>query len=231
MGIGSVVGGLAGSAVSSGLLNSGASRASGYLKKGTDLLASGNQQQREDFAPYVEAGQQGIGSYQNLLTQGNTAAQPTTSGAFSFDAWKDPSAQYAMQSSNDALLAAGLAGGNAGGGMSRAITANTQQKALDAYGNAYTRYLAQNNQDFGQQQQIYQNQTGNYQNQLAGYGNLMQTGLSATGATAGNSLGYNQAANQNYLNQASLSYGNAANQANLWGDALSGAVSGLSGLF
>lgn len=230
MGMGSAIGGLIGAGVAGSIMNSGKNRAAGAIQDGTDLLTAGNQQQRQDFMPYMEAGTQGLDMYQNLLAGGNPATMPTASKAFEFDAFKDPSAQYAIQSSNDALLAAGLAGGNAGGGLSRAITANTQQKALDAYGNAYQRYLAQNQQDFGQGQQNFQNQTGNWQTMLSGANNLAGIGLNAAGTTAGNSMGYNQAANQNYNNMASLYYGNAQNQANNWGNALSGAFSGVSSM-
>lgn len=230
MGAGSAIGGLIGAGVAGNLMNSGKNRAAGAIGDGTNLLQAGNEQQRGDFMPFMQAGQQSVQSYQDLLAGGNPATMPTASKAFDYNAWTDPSTQYAVQSSNDALLAAGIAGGNAGGGLSRAITANTQQKALDAYGNAYQRYLSQNAQDFGQGQQNFQNQTGNYQTALGGYNNLMQTGLGATNSASTNALGYNQAANSNYNNLASLYYGNAQNQANNWGNALSGAFSGMSSL-
>ena len=177
------------------------------------------------------SGQAATASYQNLLGQGNTAAQPTQSAAFSYDANTDPSTQYRIDQANKAIESSAVAGGKAGGGLAKALAANSQNMASQEYQNAYNRYLAQNQQDFGQQQQIYNNQTQNYQTQLAGYGNLMNTGLQATQGTTSAAQGYGSAINQNYGNAANLAYNSGADRASAIGGGMKSLFSGISSLF
>ena len=230
MGLPSVVGGIGGAMLSSAILGDASRRAASTIRGANAALNSANAQQRSDFMPYMDAGKEAIGSYQETLARGSGATMPTQSEAFNYDPWTDPSTQYAIQSSNDALLAAGLSGGKMGGGLARATAANTQQQALQAYQNAFDRYQKQSAQNFGQQQQLYNNQTQNWQNMLSGYGNLMGQGQSAAGTSGNLGLGYNQQISNNLNNLASLQYGSGANQAGIWGDALSGALSGIGGL-
>lgn len=224
---GSALGGLAASNIMGGGLRE-ANRLSG---QGVDYLKGLNTQQRADFQPYMQAGQQGLGQYQNLLGQGNQAAMPAASKPFEFDMWKDPSAQYGIDQSNAAINASALASGSVGGGLARAITGNTQSLAQKAYQNAFDRYIKQNEQDFGQGQQLYQNQTQNYLTQLGGYQNLMGQGLNAAGTTGGLSSSFGSGVNQNYMNMAANTMQNARDRADAFSGGLSGAVSGISSLF
>lgn len=224
---GSALGGLA----AGNILGSGLREANRISGQGVDYLQGLNTQQRADFQPYMQAGQQGLGQYQNLLSQGNQATMPTQSGTFSYDAWKDPSTQYSIDQSNAAINASALASGSVGGGLGKALTNNAQSMAQKAYQNAFDRYLKQNEQDFGQQQQIYQNQTGNYLTQLGGYQNLMGQGLNAAGTTGGLSSSFGSGVNQNYLAQAANAMQNARDRADAFSGGLSGAVSGISSLF
>lgn len=230
MGIASVVGGLGGALLSSAILGNASRQAASTIRGANTGLDAGNAQQRADFLPYMDAGKDAIGSYKETLASGSGATMPTQSQEFDYNQWTDPSTQYAISSSNDALLAAGLSGGKMGGGLARATAANTQQQALQAYQNAFDRYQKQSAQDFGQQQQIYNNKNQNWQNMLAGYGNLMSQGQSAAGTSGNLGLGYNQQISNNLNNLASLQYGAGANQAGIWGNALSGALSGIGGL-
>lgn len=223
---GSALGGLA----AGNILSGGLSKANSISGQGVDYLKGLNTQQRSDFQPYMQAGQQGLEQYQNLLSQGNQATMPTQSGSFSYDSWKDPSTQYSIDQSNAAINASALASGSVGGGLGRALTNNAQSMAQKAYQSAFDRYLAQNKQDFGQQQQIYQNQTDNYQTQLGGYQNLMGQGLSAAGTTGNLSANFGSGVNQNYLSQAANVMQNARDRADAFSGGLSGAVSGISSL-
>lgn len=226
-GLGSMAGGLAANEILSNALD----RSNRISNKGVNYLQQGNEQQRQDFQPYMKAGTGALSGYQNLLAQGNTAAQPTTSQGFSYDAWKDPSTQYMIDQGSAAINASALASGNVGGGLGRALTANAQNMSKQAYQQAFQNYLAQNTQDFGQQQQIYQNQTGNYQNQLAGLGNLMGQGFNAASTTGNLGLGYGNAVNQNYLAQAAQTANIGQQRADALAGGLSGLASGVSSLF
>lgn len=235
MGVGGTLlssgGALAGGLAANEVLSNALASANRTASKGVNYLQQGNAQQRQDFAPYMAAGTSGLENYQNLLAQGNTAAQPTASAGFSYDANKDPSTQYSIDQSNAAINASALASGNVGGGLGRALTANAQNLSQKAYQQAFNNYLAQNQQDFGQQQQIYQNQTGNYQTQLGGYGNLMGQGMNAASTTGNLGLGYGNAVNSNYLAQAAQTANIGQQRADALAGGLSGAFSGVASLF
>lgn len=226
-GIGSGVGGI----LAGNILSSGARKANRIAGQGVDYLKELNTQQRGDFQPYMAAGQDAIGSFQNLLAGGNPATMPTASKPFDFNAWQDPSAQYGIDQSNAAINASAIASGSVGGGLARAIAGNTQSLAQKAYQNAFDRYLKQNEQDFGQGQQIFQNQTGNYQTQLGGYQNLMGTGLQAAGTTGGISANLGAGVNQNLMQQAQTAAEASRQRADALAGGLSGFTSGISSLF
>lgn len=225
------VGGLIGGMTASNMLGRGMRQAEGSFGEGVDYLKQGNVQQRADFQPYMGAGQRGIAATENLLGQGVGQAQPKLAAPFQFDVFKDPSAQYRMDQANAAINASALAKGSVGGGLANALQANSQNMAQQAHQQAFANYLSQNQQDFGQQQQIYNNAADVWRQRLAGAQNLMGTGLQAAGQTGQLGLGYGQGVNQNLMNQAQMQYENAQNRAGAVSGALDSAFSGLSSLF
>lgn len=229
--IASGVGSLAGGMIASDMLDDGRRQANRIAGQGVDYLKNLNAQQRQDFRPYMEAGKDAVGSFQNLLAGGNPATMPQASGAFNFNTFQDPSAQYGIDQSNAAINASAIASGAVGGGLGRAIAGNTQNLAQKAYQNAFDRYLKQNEQDFGQGQQIFQNQTGNYQTQLGGYSNLMGTGLEAAGTTGGISANLGSGVNQNFMQQGQTAAEIARQRADAMAGGISGFSSGISSLF
>lgn len=217
-----MIGSLAGGMISDSMLGQGMHRAGVQNQRGIDYLKRGNDQQQENFKPYIKAGQHGLGSYQHLLAQGNQSAMPQQSGAFSFDKWQDPSAQWSMDQANKAIQASMLAKGAAGGGMAKALQANAANLGGQQYQNAFQRYLSQNQQDFGQQQQIYGNQTQNYQNQLAGYGGLASQGQQAAGTSGQLGLGYGNAVMGGYQHWGDQELLNMGDRAGVMGKTVSG---------
>ena len=142
---GSALGGLA----ASNILGGGLREANRLSGQGVDYLKGLNAQQRADFQPYMQAGQQGSGStriFWARATRRRCRRRPVNS----FDMWKDPSAQYGIDQSNAAINASALASGSVGGGLARAITGNAQSLAQKAYQNAFDRYIRQGDQQFGQ---------------------------------------------------------------------------------
>ena len=201
---------------------------------GIDYLKQGNEQQQANFQPYLQAGQQGLGNYQNMLARGNQSQLPTQSGAFNFDKWRDPSAQFAMDQSNKAINASAIAKGAVGGGLGKALQANSANLAGQQYQNAFQRYLSQNQQDFGQQQQNYQNQTDAWKTQLSGYGNLAQQGQQAAGTSGQLGLGYGQGVMGGYQTWGNQLLGNYKDRAGVMGSTLQGAgrdAAGLANIF
>jgi len=218
-----MIGNIAGGVVTDSMLSSGMDNAGKRYGMGIDYLKQGNAQQRGDFQPYMQAGQQGLGRYQGMLDQGNQAAMPQQSGAFSFDQWQDPSARWSMDQSNKAIQASMIARGAAGGGMGKALQANAANLAGQQYQNAFQRYLAQNQQDFGQQQQQFANQTDNWKTRLGGYGNLAQAGQQAAGTSGQLGLGYGHGVMIGYQNWGNQMLQNAGDRAGVMGKTISGA--------
>lgn len=222
--------GLAGGLITSGMMGDAYKKASGQYDQGANYITDANNTQRQDYQPYMQAGQEAIGNYAGLLAQGSGAQDPTASQAFSYDAWTDPSTQYRIDQANQGINASALAKGSVGGGLAKALASNSQNMASAEYANAYDRYLKQNNQDFGQQQQLWNNATQTWQNQLAGQGNLMSTGLQATTGTANAAGNYANMYNQNRMGLGSLGMDTAANQAGAIAGGLKSGMSGISSL-
>ena len=230
---GGIIGGLgslfAGSQQSEQLQRA-AQAANGYLQQGVGKLQGVSDQAATRANPYLAAGQTGINGATQALQNGPSGTQPALSGAFNFDAWKDPSTNYSISESNAGLQAAGLAGGATGGGMAKALQANGNQLAQQAYGNAYQRYLAQNQQDFGQQQTRYGNAASVWQNQLGGYQNMAGMGNTAQQNLSGTQLGAANSMAGLYGNMSSNLMGNGANLAMVSGAMGGGASQGLTQL-
>lgn len=226
-GLGGAVAGLVGSS----MMNSGANKAKAIMGEGVNYLKEGNTQQRQDFVPYMEAGSDAIGATQNLLAGGVPGQQPKQSAAFDFNVNSDPSAQYRISQANQALEASAVARGATGGGLSKAIGANTQNMAQQAWQSAFDNYLKQNNQDFNQQQTIYGNEADQWKTRLSGNQNLMSNGLSAAGTTGNLNLGFATGVNNNLMEQGKLTYMNAENRAGATAGAVGNMFSGISSLF
>ena len=225
------LGGLAGGLVGSGMIGDATKAANKLYKQGRGYITDNNNQQRQDFQPFMQAGQDAVGNVQSTLSAGSGAANPTLSQAFNFDAWQNPATQYRIDQANAGINASALAKGGVGGGLAKSLAANSQNMASEEYANTYDRYLKQNQQDFGQQQQLFTNDQNQWQQQLAGWQNLANMGLDATGTTGNIGLGYTNAYNTNLNNQAQLGYQSATDRAAAIGGGLKSAFSGLSSLY
>lgn len=233
-GLGGAVGGLggfAGGLMTNSMLKGAQREGNAMYKQGRSYLDETNKTQRADFEPYMEAGNQAIGQYQNLLSGGSGAKNPTQTGAFDFDVFKSPAAQFRMDQANAGINASALAKGNVGGGLAKAIAANSQNMASEEYNNAFNQFLQKGNQDFNQQQQLWNNDTQNWQTKLGGFQNLMGQGLNAASTTGGFATNLANAFNTNLMNQAGFNYGATGDRAGALAGGLNSAISGITGLF
>ena len=225
-GAGNLVGGLAQSAA----MEQGRQQGNKMFGQGRNYLTDSNNQQRADFQPYMQAGTNALGQYQNTLAAGSGAVNPTQSQDFNFDTFKSPAAQYRIDQANAGINASALAKGNVGGGLAKALASNSQNMASEEYANAFNQYLQKNQQDFGQQQQLWNNANQNWQTQLGGYQNLMGQGLNATSTTGSLANNYANAYNNNLMNQASFNYNGLAERGAALGGGLNAFTSGVSSL-
>lgn len=226
-----MIGNLAGGLISDSMLGQGLYRAGRRNQQGIDYLKQGNEQQRGDFAPYMEAGQRGLGRFEGALDQGSGAQGPQQSGAFSFDRWQDPSAQYTMDQANRAINASAIAKGAVGGGLGKALAANSANLAGQQYQNAFQRYLAQNQQDFGQQQQQFANAQDTWKTRLGGYQGMAERGQQAAGTTGQLGLGYGQGVASGYQKWGEQELQNAGDRAGVMGKTISGLGRDMGSLF
>lgn len=149
---------------------------------------------------------------------------------------QDPGVQYRMQQAQQALTQRANASGNLyGGGYLGDLNALTQNLASQEYGNAYNRWMQDDNRQYNQGIQLDQRDWDRSQTNQNTQWNRLQTlanmGLGATNATtqagqsfannSGQLLNNNASAVGNYTTQAAnAGAANTVNNANNWTNAL-----------
>lgn len=184
--------------------------------KGIDVLKQGGQAANTAYSPYTSAGETGIGGFTSGIVNRQQAATPTVTDNSAQNAisnYLNPSAAYTTDQSNKQMEANAIASGGTGGGLAKALAANTANLAMTNYNNAYNQMLQGNNQTFNQQQQNYQNNNDYQQQQIQNYGNLANMGLSANNANQQLQQGYNTGINTDYQGQAETAWNTNAAKA------------------
>ena len=108
-----------------------------------------------NLAPYLASG---VRANQDLSALVAGMQQPTfdyQQQPFTFDAWKDPGAQYALSEADKALNASSIAKGATGGGAVRALQTQAHNLGQTNYQNAFGRYMDTSNMMNTQAQQKY----------------------------------------------------------------------------
>lgn len=227
MGIFGSIGASAGSLTSAVGNGIGMMEANDYLNKakqsydtraqqGIDTLQSGKSGAESAYRPYTQAGETGVEGLTSGITGRQQAEGPNLTDNTAQNAisnYLDPSAAYTTDQSNKAMQAAGIAGGGMGGGMNKALAANTAKLAMSNYNNAYNQMLQGNQQTFNQEQQEYTNNNDYQQQQIQNYAGLTNMGLGATGANQQLQAGYNQGINQDYQGMAEAGWNTNASKA------------------
>lgn len=184
--------------------------------KGIDVLKQGGQAANTAYSPYTSAGETGIGGFTSGIVNRQQAQTPTetdNSAQNAISNYLNPSAAYTTDQSNKQMEANAIASGGTGGGLAKALAANTANLAMTNYNNAYNQMLQGNNQTFNQQQQNYQNNNDYQQQQIQNYGNLANMGLSANNANQQLQQGYNTGINTDYQGQAETAWNTNAAKA------------------
>ncbi len=195
------------------------------IQKGIDFSQGMYDKGVAEFEPYKAAGTQALGQYQGLLANQQQPEFGYKQDQFQFDKWKDPSVDYAIQQANNALQASALAKGGMGGGMAKALQANTANIANKGYSNAFDRWHKNSQMMNDQAQQKYERDYGFQSDRLKNYGGLAQTGFDAAKDTANLGQGLAQSVSNMYGEQ-----GNAQAQGAIGANnSVLGGLSGLSG--
>lgn len=209
--------GVAGS-VASGVASSSASHtAADAATSAADLQEKQFQQTQQNQQPYMDAGKTALGTIQNDQATGTGFAAPFNPQTYI----NTPGYQFQQQQGENAIQSSAAAtGGTLNGGTLKALDQYTTGLANSTYGDAYNRYLATSQQQYGQLfnvAQLGENATsttgqqgaqaattaGGYINQAGqdtaagqlGVGTAVNSGLSNLGllAYAGSQSGYGPA--------------------------------------
>lgn len=184
--------------------------------QGVDTLKQGQAGANAAYQPYTDAGTTGINGETSAITNRTQSTTPTVTDNSSSNAvnnYLNPSAAYTTDQSNKSMEANAIASGGTGGGLSKALSANTANLAMTNYNNAYNQMLQSNNQTFNQQQQNYTNNNDYQQQQIQNYGTLANTGLSANNSNQQLQSGYNSGINSDYQGQAEAAWNTNASKA------------------
>ena len=127
-----------------------------------DLEWEQYQQQREDIAPWREAGVRGLREFETMARQGPPQVAPWTAPqgldprAFAFqaptaaDMQQDPGYQFRLAEGQKALERSAAARGNLlSGGFARGLTRYGQDVASQEYSNVYQRKMGENTMRYG----------------------------------------------------------------------------------
>jgi len=184
--------------------------------KGINTLQQGQQGANAAYSPYTSGGETGLNGFTSGIVNRQQATTPTVtdnSASNAVNNYLNPSAAYTTDQSNKAMEANAIASGGTGGGLAKALSANTANLAMTNYNNAYNQMLQGNNQTFNQQQQNYSNNNNYQQQQIQNYGNLANMGLSATNSNQQLQQGYNSGINTDYQGQAETAWNTNASKA------------------
>jgi hypothetical protein len=199
------------------------------IQQGIDFQKGVYSDAQGNLNPYIQSGQQNLGTYQNML---DTAQQPTLNyqqQAFDFNKYKDPSAEYAMQQSAKAMEASALAKGATGGGFAKALQQNQNNLANQAYQNAYGRWQDTSKLMYGQASDQYARDYTAQQARLGQYAGLAGQGLTAASGLAGVGTSAAQNMGSLYGGLGSAQAAGTMGASNALTSGLSGMMSGLAG--
>lgn len=186
---------IASSAISANASSDAAAASAAQEQKALDFQKGVWTQTQANEAPYLKAGQAGLSDYQSKV---NSATQPQFNYKlpdFNYSTQTDPGAIYRMDQATKAINNSSIAKGLGGGGAIKAIMSKNQDMAGQAYSDAWNRYLAKNQQDYGYANADYERNL-NYQNtdiarskDLMTQGANVAAGLGTTGVATGNQVG------------------------------------------
>ena len=220
---------LAGGLSADRAMSRAAGQARAATQQGVDTLNQGIEASNQAFSPFVQAGTEALGQYQTGVENSGNIGIPEASKDFSFDVWKDPSAQWALEQQQAATNMGALAGGRFSSGTMKNLQGNALNNAKTTYNDAFSRYLQDSNMKFGQGQTIYQDKNQQEQQKLDRQAGLVDMGLNATGTNQQLGAGYRSGINADYLNLAdtlgNIGMQKAGNMRNMF-SGLGGAVSG-----
>lgn len=220
---------LAGGMSANRMMNRAAGQARAATQQGVDVLNQGIDASNQAFSPFVQAGTETLGQYQTGVENSGNIGIPEASQDFSFDVWKDPSAQWALEQQQAATTMGALASGRFSSGTMKTLQGNALNNAKTTYNDAFSKYLQDTNQKFDQGQTIYEDRNQQEKQKLDRQAGLVDMGLNATGTNQQLGAGYRSGINADYQSLAdalgNIGMQKAGNMRNMF-SGLGGAVSG-----
>ena len=145
-GFGQMIGGMANSWIGS---NAADNAASAQMNAGGIGLEQGQKiydTNSANYQPYIKGGQQAEGQLQSLAGPTGSLGRQFTQADFQ----KDPAYNFDVQQGQQGIVNGAVQGGALSGGTLKALTGYGQQMASNEYQSAYNRFVANQNQNFGQ---------------------------------------------------------------------------------
>lgn len=196
VGAGSLVAGVAGSAISSNAASNAANTQAAAANNANSLQNQIYQQQLANQQPYLQAGTAALSQMQDPYFQQNFTAADMQS--------EDPGYDFRMQQGQQALeRSAAAKGGLQSGGTLKALTQYSQDYASNEFNNAYNRFTNTQNDRFGR---------------LATIAGMGQGATNQAGAYGTN---YANQSGQNTMDSANAQGAAGIASANSWGNTLS----------
>ena len=196
-------------------------------QKGLDFQKEVYNKSQENLSPYLQAGKEALGTYQQKLAGMQQPTFDYVQPEFKFSTYEDPGAKYQMQQAARALQASSLARGAAGGGFAKALMEKSQEMAGTAYKSAWDRYIDQTKIGYGQAADKYARNKDWMNSVMDRYSELAKGGQNAAvnQGTQGAEIAKGVQSGYNSMG-ASLASG-ALGAAGSWNQGLSGAANSL----
>lgn len=209
-----VVGTVGGALISADASRSAANKQAKSIENANQLQWEQYLQNREDLAPWREAGAEALGQLREL-----TAKPDVWDKQFSMQGWQnDPGYQFRLSEGMKALERSGSARGMAlSGAQLKALDRYNQDFASNEYSNVYNRAFNEYQTNYNQ----FANERSNRFNQLAALAGIGQTSagqLAGMGSQTAGQMG------QNLMNLGNAQAASGIAQANAWTGALNTGV-------
>lgn len=159
--------------------NRAAAQQMAMFQAGLADLQQTREQARTDLSPYMQTSQDANQRLGGLVAGMKQSPFDYQQQDFNFDTNSDPGAQYLMQQATQAINASSIGRGASGGGAIKAMQAQSQDMAGQAYSGAFDRYLKNSQMRQGQATDKYNRDMGFQSQQIGANADMANRGQQA----------------------------------------------------
>lgn len=146
---------------------------------------------KENFQPYLNAGQRGIAGYEEAVGNFQNPTLAYQQKDFNLANWKDPGYDFRLSEAQKAIDASTAAKGmTLGSGALKSMQTRGQDMASQEYQNAYNRHLQDSALRYGQASDQWKRDYDSQNQNVANWGNLAKFGSDAASSIGSFGAGY-----------------------------------------